>query len=94
MIHPASPKRNKTCLILSAQTFFNSISPFVIAAPQRNVPASILSGDTVYSAPCNSCTPSIDIHSVPAPFIFAPHKFKNVCSSTISGSQAALYIVV
>ena len=41
------------------------------------------------SAPCNSCTPSITIRSVPAPSIFAPILLRKFARSTTSGSHAA-----
>ena len=59
-----------------------------------NVPASIRSGITVYSHPCNSRTPSTTIRGVPCPVIDAPHWFKKFARSTTSGSHAAISITV
>ena len=58
------------------------------------VPASILSGITLISAPWSSFTPSIFISSVPDPVIFAPMLFRSSAMFTISASRAALLIIV
>ncbi len=52
------------------------------------------SGIMLCSAPCKSSTPSISIFSVPAPLIFAPILLRSLAKSSISGSHAALFIVV
>lgn len=52
----------------------------------KNVPASIRSGTTPCSAPCNSSTPSIVMVYVPMPWIFAPILTKHSAKSITSGS--------
>ena len=75
-------------------TFFTTISPFVAAAANINVPASIWSGIIEYSVPCNAFTPLIRITSVPAPLILAPMLFKKFATSTTCGSFAAFSKIV
>ena len=72
----------------------SSNSPPVIAAAIAKLPASILSGITVCLHPFRLPTPSIIISLVPAPFILAPIEFKQFVKSIISGSFAALNILV
>ena len=58
------------------------------------VAASTRSGITVYSVPTNLSTPSITKTEVPFPSILAPILIKKLIISSISGSWAALTIVV
>ena len=60
----------------------------------KYVPASILSGITSWKQLCKYFTPVMVMVLVPAPLIFAPILFKNVATFTISGSAAALSMIV
>ena len=64
----------------------------VAAAMAINAPASKRSGIICACPPRNCATPSMTISGEPAPFIFAPHAFKNSASATTSGSMAAFTI--
>ena len=75
-------------------TFLTITSPFVAAAANINVPASIWSGMMEYSVLCNFSTPRIRITSVPAPLMLAPILFKKFAASTTCGSRAAFSIIV
>ena len=64
------------------------------APATRKVPASMRSPTTRCSTGWSSETPSISITGEPAPEILAPISFSRFARSTISGSRAALSIVV
>ena len=64
-------------------------SPRVIAPATRNVPASMRSGITVCSVPCNFSTPRIRSVEVPSPEISAPIFRSSTTKSVTSGSRAA-----
>ena len=70
--------------------------PPVSAPPTRNVPASMRSPTVVCSQGCSSSngTPSTSMMEVPAPVTRAPMLLSMSARSTISGSRAALSIVV
>ena len=91
---PTSSSLCSTGVKCSIFKLFNSTLPAVIVAMQSMVPASILSGITLYATSFKLFTPSIFIMFVPAPVIFAPILFKKFCKSTISGSIAAFVIIV
>ncbi len=86
---PASVNLSNTASSKWAFVSFKWISPPVAVQATKKVPVSIRSGITLNSAPCNDCTPSIVMTSVPAPYIFAPMAIKQWARSTISGSRAA-----
>jgi DNA polymerase-3 subunit gamma/tau len=68
---------------------------FILATTEpQKLPATIRSGITLYSTPCSCETPSTRIWSVPAPRTLAPILLSKFWRSTISGSLAALLIVV
>ena len=70
------------------------MSPFVIAAANAQVPVTIRSGIAVWSTGFKVFTPVIVKVGEPKPSIFAPIEI-NICPrSTISGSRAALSIIV
>ena len=58
------------------------------------VPASSRSGSTVSETPCSRSTPSTVIVGEPRPLMRAPIRLSMFPRKTISGSQAALTIVV
>ena len=66
----------------------------VRAPTARNVPASMRSPTTRCSTGRSSETPSISMTGEPAPETFAPISLSMFARSTISGSRAALSIVV
>ena len=70
------------------------ILPLVTAPAKANVAASIRSGITRCSAPCNFLTPCIVMVGLPAPEILAPIDRRKLARSSISGSHAALWITV
>ena len=76
-------------IILSIFKFLPSSAAII-----RYVPASILSGITSWKQLCKCLTPIIVMVLVPAPLILAPILFKNVAIFAISGSCAALSIIV
>jgi len=76
-------------IIFSTTSLLHAQAPIIIY-----VPASILSGITSCTDECIFFTPFILIVLVPAPVIFAPILFKNIAIFTISGSLAALSIIV
>ena len=92
MLHSASFA--STGFRCSSCTFSRMISPPVIAAAAKNVPASMRSGMTRCTAPCSSFPPRIVIVSVPSPSISAPIFRRKSARSQISGSAAAFSIVV
>ena len=61
----------------------------MIAPATRNVPASMRSGITVCSVPCNFSTPRIRTVEVPSPEICAPIFRSSSTKSVTSGSRAA-----
>ena len=93
-LQPASSNFDIIGTICSGITFKIFTFPFVIAPAHKKVPASILSGITLYFTDFNSFTPLISITFVPSPEIFAPIFFNIFIISTISGSRAAFVIVV
>ena len=94
ILHPASSNLFNTGVIWLGLAPFTTILPPVIAAIQRNVPVSILSGMILKLISFSFFTPSISIMSVPAPFILAPILFKKSCKLIISGSLALFVMVV
>jgi len=52
------------------------------------------SGSTVCRAPCSFSTPSTTMRGVPAPVMRAPILLRHSATSAISGSQAALVMIV
>src|ERR1700693_5058071 len=52
------------------------------------------SGSTVWRAPWSLATPSTTMREVPAPVILAPILLRQVATSPISGSRAALSVSV
>ena len=75
-------------------TFFTKIPSPIAAAKEIYVPASILSGIISCIQPLSLVTPSIVILLVPSPWIQAPILFSILDKSMISGSFAALAIMV
>ena len=69
-------------------------SPAARAAATTKVPASMRSPITRCSTGCSSSTPSIVTTGVPAPVILAPISLSMFARSTISGSRAALSMIV
>ena len=69
-------------------------SPSVRAAAQASVPNSMRSGSTVWTAPPSSAPPSMVRTCVPRPAILAPIAIRQAARSAISGSRAALRMVV
>ena len=67
-------------------------SPWVATAAAAHVPASMRSGTAVWSVGRSSSTPSISIVLEPAPVMFAPMAIRQLATSAISGSRAALSI--
>ncbi|CAB4610061.1 unannotated protein [freshwater metagenome] len=70
------------------------MSPFVIAAANAQVPVTIRSGIAVWSTGLKDLTPVIFKVGEPKPSIFAPIEINIWPRSTISGSRAALSIMV
>jgi hypothetical protein len=66
----------------------------VMAAAAKYEPVSIRSATTAYSQPCSFSTPVTTKVSVSNPSIFAPIAINIFARSVISGSRAALRIVV
>ena len=91
---PASRNLSSTACMCSGRAPIIFTSPFVAAAAMANVAASMRSGITSCSAPCNSFTPVIVIVGPPTPSIFAPIASKNFARSVTSGSHAALSMIV
>ena len=70
------------------------MSPRVITAATAQVPATIRSETVVYSVARNALTPEIVSSDVPMPEICPPIETNMLQMSTISGSRAALSIIV
>ena len=94
MVTPASLSLAITGRMWLVITFSTTILPPAAAAAIIKVPASILSGMIWCLQPWSFSTPFIFTMDVPAPLTSAPILFKKFAKSTISGSQAALSIIV
>ena len=86
--HPISSNLEIVASRCFGITFNTVMSPFVAAAANINVPASIWSGIIEYSVLWSFCTPRILITSVPAPLMLAPMLFRKFATSTTCGSFA------
>ncbi len=91
---PISSNFSKTDSISVGSVCVVFTRPPVMAAAAKYEPVSIRSATTAYSQPCSFSTPVTTKVSVSKPSIFAPIAINIFARSVISGSRAALRIVV
>ena len=92
--HPAWWNTDRTVARCRQSTPLSRTRPPAAAVADSRVAATMRSPITAYSPPDSVLPPSTVMVELPAPRTLAPRQFRKLCKSPISGSRAALVMVV